>query len=447
MSGGGGGGVPLASLNAGGARAASSPGCAGLSVEPALVAKATEKELSAQMTSQLPLACFVIGGAAAASSLGCAGLSSEPAVVTKASEHELLDPLLVMASESSDDFAPRRPRAPSASLPSREHGAAGAPPHKRRRHAAPQPAKKSAKLDDSDDEAESPSKPRSMWAQHTASMDEFTRTLEMYEVEGLVGRFLFIKGCFVNVATDILFENYRLEYPVSAYDEPALRSKLKKLTGQARVWVIEHADFEQRRSSARRMLMFTGGKRLVFTDGGQATLLSSTNVNDTFIFKTEVVALSTCDTCRLGRFVDALKGSKEQALQVIDTRPLRHLITQVAGRYANMFLTLLGRAFAGCSDADKWMVVAYSMTRNVGKTLLLQLLGRVLGSKNPLRAFVTNTERDALAYCTGGDQAKTRVERRVEAARLILVDELANDKPVETASTASKDAAEYLPLR
>ena len=190
----------------------------------------------------------------------------------------------------------------------------------------------------------------------------------------------------------------------------------------------------ERRSDGRRAYMFPGGQRLVFTDGGQPTFLSSTKVSDTFVFKNEVVKLDKGHVVLLGRFVEALKLAKEQAWQVIDTQPLRRLITLVAGRYADMYLTLLGRAFAGCSDADKWMVVPYSVTRNVGKTLLLRLLGKAQGSNNPLTVFLTDADRDAVAYRTGGDQARTRLAKRTSRARHVIIDELAHDKPVETAA-------------
>lgn len=373
-------------------------------------------------------------GAAATSLRGGAAVSVELAVVTTATEHELRDfprasrPALPdpFASES-DDFGPSLEQAGHAGAPSQPRMAP-----KRKRHAARQRAKKSARLDDS--EAESPAKPRSMRAQHTAPLDNFTRKLKMYAVEGLSGRYLFKEGCFIDVADDILFEMYSSKYRVNSIDETILRGKLKTMTGQATVFVIEHADFEQRRSDGRRAYMFPGGQRLVFTDGGQPTFLSSTKVSDTFVFKNEVVKLDKGHVVLLGRFVEALKLAKEQAWQVIDTQPLRRLITLVAGRYADMYLTLLGRAFAGCSDADKWMVVPYSVTRNVGKTLLLRLLGKAQGSNNPLTVFLTDADRDAVAYRTGGDQARTRLAKRTSRARQVIIDELAHDKPVETAA-------------
>ena len=76
------------------------------------------------------------------------------------------------------------------------------------------------------------------------------------------------------------------------------------------------------------------------------------------------------------------------------------------------------------------MVLLYSLVRDIGKTILLRLLRSALGSGNTLTSFVCRQDRNALAYGRGGEPAMTRLNKLVEPARMVAVDELERDKPV-----------------
>ncbi len=322
------------------------------------------------------------------------------------------------------------PRLHAASAPSRprRRGAAGARSRKRPRRG------KSVVDDDSDDEAqEVPPKTCSVRQLHTKAVEAFMGTLVFYVVAGL-GRYLFETPSYTDASSsNHVFELYKKDHSVAAFDEATIRPKFKNITGAATVKLITAINYERLRSASRRMYVFSDGARLEFGIDGKPSFRSSTESHDAFFFHEEVVKIGRSDVLKLESFVKALvDGGTEAAWKVIDTRDLRSLIAKVAGRYTNVFLTLQARAFAGCADAEKWAVLLYSLPRHIGKTFLLRLLNKALGSSNVLAAFLQDRDRDAIAYRLGGDVALTRLVKRVEPARFLVVDELKRGQSVET---------------
>ena len=300
--------------------------------------------------------------------------------------------------------------------------------------------------DDIEDDSESGEAPPSrkaptMRQEHGPQLETFLKTLKFYTVtcDIITSCFIFDSPVFLDAAQgERLFIQYKKRYSVSALHETFIRSTLNKVRGGAEQVSISNTDFAARRTAARRQYVFEGGGRLSFADDGTASFLKQTKPTDAFFLRVEMVKMRDPDVVRIRRFVRALTthGGAAAAHDVIDTRGLVRAIANVVGNAddAEALITLQARAFAGCEDAEEWLIVAFSLIRDIGKTFLMKLPKLALGMANALAKVAENGDRDAIAYGAGGQQARKEVTKQYSPCRFVVVDELEAGRPVKPAA-------------